>query len=44
MILKKPAGPTWIRKLGVAGFFFFLLKGLAWLVVPVLLAMKGCPQ
>lgn len=26
-----------IRRIGVAGFLFFLLKGLAWLVVPALL-------
>jgi len=30
----------WIKRLGVWGFLFFLLKGLAWLVVPVLIA-KG---
>lgn len=24
---------TWLRRLGVAGFVFFLVKGLAWLVV-----------
>lgn len=32
--------PTWLRRLGLAGFLFFLIKGLAWLVVPALLA-KG---
>ncbi len=26
-----------LRKLGVAGFLFFLVKGLAWLIVPALL-------
>lgn len=31
----------WIRKLGVAGFLFFLVKGLAWLIVPALIA-RGC--
>jgi hypothetical protein len=25
---------SWMKRLGVAGFLFFLLKGLAWLVVP----------
>ena len=24
---------TWLQTLGVAGFMFFLLKGIAWLVV-----------
>jgi hypothetical protein len=28
---------TWIRRLGVAGFLFFLIKGLAWLIVPALI-------
>lgn len=30
-----------LKQLGTAGFCFFLVKGLAWLVVPVLLA-QGC--
>ena len=29
---------TWVRRLGVAGFLFFLIKGLAWLIVPSVLA------
>ena len=28
----------WIKRLGVAGFLFFLIKGLLWLLVPGLLA------
>lgn len=24
----------WVKKLGVAGFLFFLVKGLLWLIVP----------
>lgn len=32
---------AWVRKLGVAGFVFFLLKGLAWLVVPALVVRKA---
>jgi DMSO reductase anchor subunit len=24
---------SWLRKVGIAGFLFFLLKGIAWLVV-----------
>jgi hypothetical protein len=31
----------WLKKLGVLGFCFFLVKGLAWLAVPLLLA-QGC--
>jgi hypothetical protein len=27
----------WLRKLGAAGFLFFLIKGLLWLVVPAAL-------
>ncbi|MGB7211296.1 MAG: hypothetical protein WBC97_01600 [Gemmatimonadales bacterium] len=30
------------RRLGIAGLLFFLLKGIFWLSVPLLLAMKGC--
>jgi hypothetical protein len=28
----------WIKRLGVAGFLFFLIKGLLWLVLPGLIA------
>jgi hypothetical protein len=28
----------WLGRLGVAGFAFFLIKGLLWLTVPALLA------
>lgn len=31
----------WLRRLGFAGFLFFLAKGLLWLTVPLLLAY-GC--
>lgn len=31
--------PKWGRRLGAAAFLFFLIKGLAWLVVPALVAM-----
>jgi hypothetical protein len=41
-ILNIGRGPEWIRKLGVAGFLFFLIKGLVWLSIPLALAMKGC--
>jgi hypothetical protein len=29
---------SWIKKLGVAGFLFFLIKGLLWLLVPAIIA------
>ena len=32
-----PVRPLW-RRLGVAAFVFFLLKGLAWLIIPALVA------
>lgn len=28
----------WIKRLGFAGFMFFLIKGLLWLTVPALIA------
>ena len=31
----------WLQRLGVAGFLFFLIKGLLWLMVPALLAYLG---
>lgn len=30
----------WVKRLGVAGFLFFLIKGLLWLIIPYLIA-KG---
>lgn len=27
----------WMKRFGVAGFLFFLIKGLLWLIVPALL-------
>jgi len=29
---------VWLKRLGVAGFVFFLIKGLLWLIVPGLIA------
>lgn len=34
----------WFKRLGFAGFLFFLAKGLLWLAVPVLLAMFGMSE
>lgn len=31
----------WLKRLGVAGFLFFLIKGIAWIVVSIF-AWKGC--
>jgi len=31
---------TWLKRLGWVGFFFFLAKGLLWLIIPYLIA-KG---
>lgn len=30
--------PAWLRRLGVAGFCFFLAKGLLWLALPSIAA------
>lgn len=30
---------SWLRRVGVAGFVCFLVKGLAWLVVPAVIAL-----
>lgn len=29
---------TWVKRFGAAGFVFFLVKGLLWLIVPALVA------
>lgn len=34
--------PKVARRLGAAGLLFFLIKGLLWLSIPLLLALKGC--
>jgi len=33
----------WLKRVGVAGFLFFLIKGLAWIAV-ALFAWKGCSR
>lgn len=33
--------PGWLKRIGVGGFLFFLIKGLLWLTVPAVLAMVG---
>jgi hypothetical protein len=39
--LSARGGGRWLSRLGVAGFMFFLIKGLLWLAVPALLAYLG---
>lgn len=29
-----PASASWLKRLGTAGFAFFFVKGLLWLIVP----------
>jgi len=41
-ILNNRNRPEWAKRLGIAGFLFFLIKGLVWLSIPLALAMKGC--
>lgn len=35
---RKSLTKSWIKRFGAAGFVFFLVKGLLWLIVPALLA------
>ena len=38
----QPKGSAkWIKRFGVAGFLFFLIKGLLWLIVPAILIWFG---
>ena len=32
---------SWLKRIGVGGFLFFLIKGLLWLTVPAVLAVAG---
>lgn len=37
--------PSWLRRLGLAGFLFFLIKGLLWLAIPAaLMAWRSLGQ
>lgn len=33
--------PAWLQRFGGAGFLFFLVKGLLWLIAPALFALAG---
>ena len=35
---EKKSFVDWVKRLGVAGFLFFLIKGLLWLIIPALAA------
>ena len=41
---RKGARPLWVRRLGVVGFVFFLVKGLLWLTVPVVVYFFGAGE
>jgi hypothetical protein len=32
----------WLKRMGLAGVLFFLLKGVIWLSLPALLALRQC--
>ncbi len=38
---KKATQKKWLKRIGVAGFLFFLIKGLIWIAV-FFFAWKGC--
>jgi hypothetical protein len=40
--MEKKDWKTWFRRLGLAGFMFFLVKGLVWLAVFWGMAKVGC--
>lgn len=37
----RPGWQIWLKRLGLTGFLFFLVKGLLWLTVPALLLYFG---
>ncbi len=37
----KATGPHWLQRLAWAAPLFFLVKGVLWLLLPVLLALQG---
>jgi hypothetical protein len=40
--MEKKDWKTWLRRIGTAGFLFFLLKGLLWLAILGGLLKGGC--
>lgn len=39
--VNRPAHGHWLRRAGLAGSLFFLVKGLLWILVPATLAWLG---
>lgn len=39
---RRPGFAGWVKRLGLLGFLFFLVKGLLWLAVPALFVGRGC--
>ena len=37
-VKKKCPAKTWVKRFGAAGFVFFLVKGLLWLLLPAAVA------
>lgn len=40
-IIERCPVPRWLRRIGLAGFLFFFIKGMLWLIVPGLLILFG---
>ena len=40
-IMRLSLACPWLKRVGLAGFLFFLIKGLLWLVVPAVIWMLG---
>lgn len=38
---RKCPAVKWVKRFGVAGFLFFLIKGLLWLIIPAALVYFG---
>lgn len=39
--VRKWSSHPWMRRFGAAAFLFFLIKGLAWLIVPAVIAWSA---
>ncbi|MEW5757541.1 MAG: hypothetical protein AB1810_14695 [Pseudomonadota bacterium] len=40
-IIERCPVPLWLRRIGLAGFLFFFIKGMLWLIVPAVLVFFG---
>ena len=36
---KSAGGRPWLKRIGIVGFWFFFIKGLLWLILPLLVAL-----